>query len=259
MDIWGVTPYLERAKALLAIGDEQSIRYACLEMRMCLETVAYTQWAQYGDKFPGILVGTWQPTIIIRTLAEFDPTSDQSVELSIGASSSSEEKPTELTPIGRTSAIEWRDFNKAYNSLGSYLHLPVFKNGKPSDKPIKLESITNIIAKLEKLTLATVIMATHECTNAQCECGALIFTSNSKFETGDIVKCSNSSCNKLWIKLINQAGEKILRPERTISFTCECKARMPIQLDKIWDPFRCTNCNAKYKVSLARSRIVEAD
>ncbi|MCY1558755.1 hypothetical protein D9M68_957180 [compost metagenome] len=49
MELYGITPYLERAKALLDSTEEHSLRFAALELRFCLAMVACRQLHQYDE------------------------------------------------------------------------------------------------------------------------------------------------------------------------------------------------------------------
>src|SRR5450830_563580 len=67
---------LARAKALLAQGDDQALRYAALELRLTLEAIAYDRLHDYRRDVPPSVYETWQPPKVLRLLLEIDPRAD---------------------------------------------------------------------------------------------------------------------------------------------------------------------------------------
>lgn len=253
MDLYGITPYLERATALLLCGDDASIRYAALELRFAHEAVAFRQLQQYGEQFPGKLVGEWKADQILKLLASFDPFSDTSGELSIAKHAAEGEMPTEWVKLGSTHAIGWKKFRKYYNKLGSFLHLPLPKAGEvPAEKAISPESFNEMIKDLQRLTDASLILAMKVIVSAQCRCGGMVYAGQSDFDNGDQVMCGNRQCNALYIKGRDDSGVEVLKPINSIIFTCEkCEAKIPVQLDQVWATARCPGCALEYRLNLA--------
>ena len=62
---WSASDCLERARKLLATGDECSVRYACLELRFCIEYVTYDQLVAYLAEVDDDAVRKWTPKQII--------------------------------------------------------------------------------------------------------------------------------------------------------------------------------------------------
>lgn len=67
---------LARAKALLAQGDDQALRYAALELRLTLEAIAYDRLHDYRRDVPPSVYETWQPPKVLKLLLEIDPRAD---------------------------------------------------------------------------------------------------------------------------------------------------------------------------------------
>lgn len=248
MGIYGLESRLEKAKELISRGDDASLRYACLELRYCFELIAYRNREQYGDEFPGGMATEWKPNVIVKTLASFDPVTAQSGRLSIAAYQPGETPPSEFIDLGETKAIPWKQFNKFYQTLGSYLHLPSpAKNAKPP-KPLTPETFTGIIKALEDVSSATIVMAVKHVRKATCTCSNTLYVGESEFETNDLVICGNTMCNKLWAKNITEDGEKVLSPVNSFGIKCRCGAQINLQPERAWLPFRCNNCNTRQKL-----------
>jgi hypothetical protein len=256
MDLFNISSTLNRAKKLLSSNDENEFKYACLELRFCFETVAYRQLKQYGDIIPGALAKEWRADQIIKLLASFDPISDQSGDISIGAETDPNVEPKKWVSIGQVQAIKWGKFRKYYNKLGSYLHASKEPTASSPDK----KSLDEIIRELERVEATTAIVAYKDVRHTDCPtCGTRIFAGEAEFENDMLVVCGNTKCSKLFNKVINEKGEKVLTPVDTIFFKCECDARIPVQLDAIWKPFNCRDCFKTFRVSLGHSAVVQVD
>lgn len=261
MDLYGITPSIERAKALMASGEDHSLRYACLELRFCLETVAFRQLQQYGDTLPGDVIGKWQADQVIRRLASFDPQSDKQGTLAFGTPKEDGSQPDEWREVGGTKPISWKKFRKYHNKLGSFLHIPIPPRKTSSQIEKKLltaDSLNEIVSSLEDVAKATAVLAMMRVIQAQCPCGNTLFVGESEFENDELVVCSNTMCNSLFLKHTNEASEQVLLPLKTVAFTCECKARIPVELGKIWSPIRCPHCSLTHRVNLAFARVTPA-
>lgn len=252
MSLHEITEYLDRAKDHIKSNDEHRTRYACLELRFCLELVAYRQLKQYGDVIPGTLAKAWKADQIIKTLASFDPTSDQSGELSFGIPKADGSRPDDWKSLGNTQAISWKQFRKYYNKLGSYLHAPK-EQSTSAPKPQELE---NIIKELERVNSASIILALKIIRTATCpNCTESIYIGEDEFAEPGLVVCRNTQCNTLFNKIISESGDKTLTPVNVISFKCKCGARVPIPLDSIWKQFNCPNCFSSYRADLGITTI----
>jgi len=71
---------LKRANAQLEINTAANDRYACLELRQCLESLAYKKLKAYRLRVPQSLISKWQPVQIISTITELQPNSQYDSE-----------------------------------------------------------------------------------------------------------------------------------------------------------------------------------
>ncbi|MBP1125626.1 MULTISPECIES: hypothetical protein [Pseudomonas] len=253
MDLYGAGDYLSRAKKILSGSESHSIKYACLELRFCLEIIAYRQLEQYGEEIPGSVVREWKPDRIIKLLASFSPGSDQDSELSIGLTNAPDEIPEEWAPGGNAKAIPWGVFRKHYNKLGSYLHAP--KKIKDLEKVIDKEKLNNIISDIERVLSATIVLAFKSTINAECDCGKTIFIGQSEFEDDELVRCGNRGCGLLWKKVTLDDGVQVLQPARRLIYKCTCGSFMHVSIEKVWDRFKCEGCGNTYRLNLGYSQV----
>ena len=66
---------LNRAEQLLYNGDVASLRYACLELRQCIEAIAYEKFKTYQKYILEKELNTWQPKRVFDFLRQVDPLS----------------------------------------------------------------------------------------------------------------------------------------------------------------------------------------
>ena len=74
---------LKRANDMLSTNDDSLLRYACLELRFCLEDIAYRKLSTYAKRLPDEVLKTWQPPQAFRALLEFEPYADQTTTIRI--------------------------------------------------------------------------------------------------------------------------------------------------------------------------------
>lgn len=253
MDIYGARKYLERAKELLCESENHSIRYACLELRFCLEIIAYRQLEQYGVEIPGSVVREWRPDQIIKLLASFSPGSDQDSEISIGLSNSPDSFPEKWHPSRAAKAIPWGVFRKHYQKLGSYLHAP--KKVKELNFGVDKLRLEKIALDIDHVLSSTVILALSDTINADCDCGKKIFIGRSEYEVDELVRCGNKACGLLWKKVTLEDGRQVLQRATTIIYKCVCEAFMHVPIERVWDRFRCEKCKNVYRLNLGYSQV----
>lgn len=82
------TECLKRAKQLLDEGSYDSLIYASLELRQCIESIIYEKLDAYKKYVPGVVFQKWQPNHALKTLLYFEPDAEQSMKLAIAPESS---------------------------------------------------------------------------------------------------------------------------------------------------------------------------
>jgi hypothetical protein len=147
---------LSRAEHLLKKNDEDLLRYVCLELRLCLEAIAYEKLRTYATRLPDAILNTWQPPQAIRALLEFEPLADQDFVLRISPESEPGVPTGEWTTLGTHRTVPLSLLRKSYNKLGHYLHVP-----QPgSDRCTKSlgpsrEKLEQIVAELKPVIKST--------------------------------------------------------------------------------------------------------
>lgn len=235
--------HYENAKVLLVKEDYQSLRYACLKLRYFIEAHVYLQLLASADKIPKTVIETWQPNKAIKLLSQFNGMADMDVHLTIGS------EDGEFSDSITYNNIPIKELNKTYNSLGSYLHLPMPK--KLNEYNISKEKIVQIFDKLERLTGGDLMVVDTGYEHFQCEaCLKDIIYTLYYIENQDSIVCQNDAC---------KIEHAIRKSETSVSFGSKhifecgvCHEEASVYFSKIEDGynFNCEHCGTEYKFEM---------
>lgn len=143
----------DRAKALLATGVDDQLRYAALELRFAMEALTYDRAQAYAKEIPPEEMATWQPDKVMKVLLEIEPTADRSYTLRIGEEPYPGGTPTKMHTLGSDTVFSLAELRKHYHAVGSVLHTPTMQQmeqAKPFDAAklrMRLEAITQALTK----------------------------------------------------------------------------------------------------------------
>jgi hypothetical protein len=130
-----------RAKQLLASGELHSLRYACLELRLALERIAYQKLKLRLGNISGDEVSAWQPQRVMDTLMELvDPYLDRDAVLGMGSRPGGGDPATDtFVPVGTVKGINPKLIGKFWQKLGYFLHIdkPIKKGQSPNEPDLK--------------------------------------------------------------------------------------------------------------------------
>ncbi|MCC6073933.1 hypothetical protein ACFPTX_19680 [Pseudomonas sp. GCM10022188] len=231
--------HYEKAKSLLASNDLQDLRYACLELRYFIEAHAYQQLLAGAEDIPKTVIETWQPNKAIKLLLAFDDLADKDLHLSIYDGNG---EPIDTITYNN---IPIKDLNKLYNSLGSYLHLPMPK--KLASYTINKTQITKILEQLGKLTKGNLVVVKGSYQHFPCEaCGQNIVYTTHYVNSNESIECQNDSCR---VTHAIKSSEDHVSFGAKYVFECGvCHSEASVFFSKIEDgyKFKCDHCNTEY-------------
>jgi hypothetical protein len=235
--------HFTNAKVLLEKDDLQSIRYACLELRYFIEAHVYERLFAETEVLPKTVIETWQPNKAIKFLAMFDDLADKDIVVSLSANDGKDLAKIEYNNLSI------KELNKLYNSLGSYLHLPMPK--KISTYTINKSKVTNILGKLERVTKGNLIIMNAKYEKFSCEaCHSDITFTRKYVEENDSIKCQNDQCG---IEHGIRINENSVEFGSKYVFNCGvCDEKVSIFHSHIEDlySFQCDNCKTQYQFEL---------
>lgn len=263
-DLYGVRDNIERARAIIARADDREFAYAALEIRFCMEAIAYRQLDSYGAEIKSQLMKEWNPSRIVRMLASLDEDSDQSAEFSISVDlpdgrqllgdeiAIGQELETgpdgrRYLPIGRANRIPWKKFREAYNSLGSFLHLG--KDGS-SLTPTR-DKLLAIVGILDDVADSTIIAALNNCATGQCSCGTLLVLGPKQQAGDEVIYCTNRQCKAAFKADKANLGSMI--PVERILLTCPCGSKVLFHKESMLAMERCEDCSNSVRALICQS------
>src|SRR3970282_972630 len=141
---------LERAKKLIQDNTPTSLRYACLELRYCIESICHAKLKLYEKHLTNSDFETWKPKKILETLQEYDPLVWEDSEVAFFSEKSDGTRGDFLIG-GKHTNLPIGILKRHYYKLGRFLHIPTLsqqKNGVMSSHDLKsyLESLLPAIS-----------------------------------------------------------------------------------------------------------------
>lgn len=189
--------HLKKAKALLEKGDPDSLRYACLEMRFCLELLAYELIELHEKELPEEVFQVWQPKRVIEELLTFDPDIEKDSVISVGFEGSAGEPPKQMLVLGEEKGLTRKFIGKHHGKLSSFLHAPTFaklRSGASLDKAAVAAYLQELVPEVETLCLSPrsnlAMFVTFECR----ACKKTIVRNHESLAEGAIVTCTKTGC-----------------------------------------------------------------
>lgn len=235
-----------RAKQLLETAQPHAIRYAALELRMCMEALTYEKLRAFSSMIPESVLTTWQPPQAVKTLLQFEPHADQSFFLEAGIEEQYGQPAKHMHYIGTHNAIGYKWLRKHYHKLGSLLHAPVANSGLVANTLEQVVYLNEVIAELDKAIAGNILGGSiREVFQFECTVCNQLIVSNAKTTTKSRqVVCLNPQCGAEYFASI--AFDGLLSVQLKVSeFDCiNCKELIPIENRRlnIGVKFECSSC-----------------
>lgn len=189
--------HLSRAKAFLATEQSADLRYAALELRLCLEAMTYDKLRSFAKYLPpSFLERTWQPPQLLKAMKQLDSGADQSVRLLVGAEAvyGVPPKDEEFKLVGEHKAFGQAWLRKHYNKLGSLLHLQ--PNDAAGDETEHRTYLSTLAGEIEDAQRGSILgLWFGETSNFICQlCNEQVTVSVHFARTEGRAICLNPSC-----------------------------------------------------------------
>lgn len=201
---------LERAGAQLSCGNDNRIPYACLELRLAIECLAYERWSLYKDELPADSA-KWQPRKLLAQLLELDPYAGQDRVLSYARESSPGVRSENFKTLGAERVISNAKIKNSYDKLGAFLHTPTahqLESGKAHD-PIKSRHLcAEVIAMVNSILSSSIHnVRIRKPTSTKClKCNTLI-TRRQPTSESDSFEGSCPACGTRFLIKKQPSGE----------------------------------------------------
>ena len=222
--------HLRRAKSLVATGKLDELRYAALELRLCLEAMTYDKLKLFADNLPSsFLEKTWQPPQLHRRMKQLDAMADESFDLHMGgiAAPGVPPKDEEFVLVGTHKAFELKWLIKNYNKLGSILHLQ--RNPLSAEEGKWRRDIVQIADEIENAQRGTILGSFFaDKLTFECEICETPVTVSAQFaRTQRAATCLNPVCETQFHAHVE--GERIEFSPLVYKVACQrCRTEMRV-------------------------------
>jgi hypothetical protein len=244
---------LERAKRLLASGDPAALRYACLELRFCLEAVTYEKLRAYSSRLPAGMMTRWQPPQAVSRLLELEGDAGEEYTITVGIRSGEETGPLEVIGEYRTFTSAW--LRKHYNKLGSFLHVPNASSPAVTGQPMAPEGLREylkeVLKEFERVMDSEITSTFAPIVEFTCElCQRKISANAESARRRGRVVCLDVACAAEHIVWAGQDGSLYCRVSGSIfpCQRCEQKAFIPAKVQVEGYEFTCGKCGRRHKL-----------
>lgn len=246
---------MARAQALLAEPTSGNLRYAALELRLCIEALTYEKLRTFSNMVPEDVLRTWQPPQAVKALLEFEPRADRTFVLYAGREEEYGKPAKEMKYVGTHSSLRLGWLRKHYNKLGSLLHAPAAGDPKPQDVTTLKEYLAEVIADLQEPLQSTIFGGTfREVFNFTCSaCEKPVIANVETVLEKKKAVCLNPQCRAEHFAEVNGAGQATFLLMVTL-FECameDCDGVAPIQNRKldVGVEFACPKCGLKHVIA----------
>lgn len=242
---------LQRAIAQLEKDTEVYDRYACLELRQCLESLAYKKLKSYKLRVPQELITQWKPVQIISILTELEPLSQYDSQTAIYREDANGKPEKHIMTISQKE-ITSKFISKRYHKLGYYLHSPTVEK---ENKKTNYKRFHNYLVRLSK-ELEVYAKQNTYCTIAntltvECKyCNQTTIRNTETLSVGTVIECFNQNCRAKYI--IESIDNNIFSYKPSESeVKCDCGKSNFLPTHKIQEDslLTCWNCGAKFQFS----------
>lgn len=218
---------LSQAKKLLKSSDEALLRYACLELRFCIEYVTYDQLEAYLAEVPDDTIRKWTPKQVISEMLEVDPHADQSATIAVGLEEIPGTPAEDMKIVGEDRRFSMKWANSSHNALGNFLHAPTLHQIESGHRPSsstmakKAKEIVDILDHILASPMSRVNIGHFY--DFSCECGTRIRRRSGSFTQEQGIVCPNSKCRAIY-DVVSDDGKTTSFRVRMQNYDCpECK------------------------------------
>lgn len=233
--------HLDRAVALEARGDYDSLRYAALELRHAIECLVYELMPYYKEELPTEAFETWWPQEILEALVDCNPMLKHSVVVRFSPEDA-EGNPTEWHTMGRQTGIGPKLLRAGYHRLGNFLHAPV-DGGRHDEEKLK-RSVKKVINLLEPYTADNLIDNFAVRHNFTCKCGRKVVRRDEAVKKSPLVRCPDKNCGAQYEFVSTEGGKSEFRIVRRDVLCRACGSTNYLDADLVENgvKLRCFNC-----------------
>jgi hypothetical protein len=238
----------DAAAAMLAREDDDSLRYAALELRRCIEAIVYEKLEVYDTLLPDGSVHRWQPPRAFDALIAIEPGAEETHAYAVAPEKEFgkiSEGAYRAVGVDKRPSAKW--IKKTWNKLGSHLHAewPFARAEKPhTSARTFLKKTLADIAPMARNSFTAMISMNIEFPCAGC--GENVRVMEKVVESSRTACCL--TCGMPY-RAEESDGNFTFIPDLP-SFTCHCGASTYVspQQVKIGYRFSCRSCDQLFHI-----------
>lgn len=246
--------HVTAAKELLSVSTPRTPFYACLELRMAIEALAYDAFQQYSFEVPADAMNKWTPKQILDELVYIDPDVEltSSITINVPELPNAQAYEIELGEVRRLSS-KWA--NKAHNALGNFLHQPTIKQltQLTNDLDVSARKKANeVITEIDRLLSSPVSsFRAHRLVEIKCDCGCRIARDVEFLNAQKRVICSSCGCEYLYSLDAEKGGYNFI-PRKALWECNACKTSnsFPFHELKEGNSVSCSHCKKSFEIAM---------
>lgn len=242
---------LAKANAHIERGGADDLRYAALELRICLEAITYRKLGGMKKYLSEKQLATWQPPQAVKMLLEIDPNADQDFILNGGFEPSLGAPPKHMFRLGEHLTFKSGWLRRHYNKLGSYLHQSnpfALRPAEGISAGYLAEVATDVARVLQSTIHSAWFGASYSFTCKLCESG--ITVTEARVAGGSPISCFNSNCIAQYLPE-KTTDTKVVFKHMATAFeclTCENQIKLDEVRIAIGTEFACKTCKAIHRI-----------
>lgn len=240
--------HLQRAKDLLAAGDPSSLQYCCLELRICIELVAYERVSMYEKELPQGFE-KWQPKEVIEALLDCDPYADKDSSLTIALENPAGGPPGKAFHLGTFHALTRKFIQRHYHKLGSYLHAPLYAKLDEDERlatPELRSFLAETLKEVERLCSSTIQENLASRVSFTCQvCDRRVTRNILALKRDGRVKCQDPACQAVYITADLDSDNPRFSLAYDGAFVCpkcQTRNRIPLHCLREGGQLTCSGC-----------------
>jgi|TARA_R110002033_G_scaffold127057_2_gene168644 hypothetical protein len=238
---------LDRAKQEISKNTTVHNRYACLELRQCIEALAYKKIHAYRSRIPIEAYKKWQPLNILKVLRALEENTEVDKYFKFYEENEKGALGKELFSFEQKE-LTVSFINKHYHKLSSNLHVPFKEEYPKSNLRIYLIELTT---QLEAFVNAKSYCTVSNIITFNCSCCDKPIARNSlNVEENTKVQCFNAQCGAQYTANKRDDDKFEFKLDKAI-IGCVCGEEIQIPTHALKEGLHktCPQCTQKYYIA----------
>jgi DNA-directed RNA polymerase subunit RPC12/RpoP len=243
-----------RAVKLLDQHQDETLRYAALEVRRCLEAVVYEKLWAYKNRLPTEMIREWRPPQAFKALIAIESGARHTSIISVAkqkAFGMATEEPYKQLGIDLRPDVKWLE--KTWHKLGKFPHAEFpYDPAEAFAEPDKVRTmLLELVEKIRPFVKTTFTSTVAEIISFECTaCGDIVLANKKSIETTGYITCLNPRCELRYL-VKEKHGEDFEFELENYSADCsECGEQILLPKHKLSTgyEFSCLSCHCHYQV-----------